>query len=315
MKFIILLLIATNCFSITITAVGDIAAGDEFTLDSNILNIMQSDIVFGNIEGTICDKKGIPKYCQSNCFRIKSPSIVAYQLQIFTVVNLGNNHINDFGSICKQETINSLNYYGIFTIGLIECPEKIIEKNNQKIGFIGFSPCIGSLNINDIDSAIIKINCLKEKCNIVVVSFHAGCEGDNFQHITKSNEKCYGENRGNVYMFSHLAINAGADLIIGHGPHVVRGIEVYKNRLILYSLGNFYVNTSIVSIKNKKGIAPIVKVTLTDNGELDSAQIFSIKQSCTMIDSTNEAFNDMIKLSEQDSLKRFVFNNNVIRKE
>jgi hypothetical protein len=75
------------------------------------------------------------------------------------------------------------------------------------------------------------------------------------------------------------------------------------------------VNTSIINVKNKKGIAPIVKVTLKENGELDSAQIISIKQPCTQIDSVNEAFNDMIKLSNQDSLKGFTFYNNVIRKE
>ena len=58
-----------------------------------------------------------------------------------------------------------------------------------------------------------------------------------YQHVTREREYFYGENRGNVYEFSHAMIDAGADMIFGHGPHVARAIEVYKNRFYCLQLG------------------------------------------------------------------------------
>ena len=75
--------------------------------------------------------------------------------------------------------------------------------------------------------------------DIVIVSFHGGAEGSEYTNITKKTEIFLGENRGNPYEFSRVAIDAGADVIFGHGPHVTRSMDIYKNRFIAYSLGNF----------------------------------------------------------------------------
>ncbi len=77
------------------------------------------------------------------------------------------------------------------------------------------------------------------EANVVIVLMHAGAEGADKIHTPYGTEYAFGENRGNVRAFSHAMINAGADLVLGSGPHVIRGIERYKNHLIAYSLGNF----------------------------------------------------------------------------
>ena len=73
----------------------------------------------------------------------------------------------------------------------------------------------------------------------MVVAIHAGAEGTAAQHLTGQDEIYGGENRGNPEAFARMAIDAGADLVIGSGPHVLRGMEMYRRRLIAYSLGNF----------------------------------------------------------------------------
>ncbi len=75
--------------------------------------------------------------------------------------------------------------------------------------------------------------------DVVVVQAHMGAEGPNANAVTPGVERMYGENRGDPVAFAHAAVDAGADLVLGHGPHTLRGAEFYKGRLIAYSLGNF----------------------------------------------------------------------------
>ena len=77
------------------------------------------------------------------------------------------------------------------------------------------------------------------EADVVIVLMHAGAEGADEIHTPTGSETAYGEDRGNVRAFSHAMVDAGADLVLGSGPHVIRGIERYKDRLIAYSLGNF----------------------------------------------------------------------------
>ena len=73
----------------------------------------------------------------------------------------------------------------------------------------------------------------------MIVSFHGGAEGAANANVPQRTEIFFGERRGNLPLFAKTVIDAGADLVLGHGPHVLRGMEVYKDRLIAYSLGNF----------------------------------------------------------------------------
>ena len=78
-----------------------------------------------------------------------------------------------------------------------------------------------------------------KEADLVVVSFHGGAEGAGNVRVPQKTEIFFGEARGNLPLFSKTVIDAGADLVLGHGPHVLRGMEIYKDRLIAYSLGNF----------------------------------------------------------------------------
>ena len=143
---------------------------------------------------------------------------------------------------------------------------------------------------------------VKAEHDIILVSFHGGAEGLDALHIPFANEFYYNEDRGDVVAFAHAVIDAGADLVVGHGPHVPRALELYRGRLIAYSLGNFctYYGISVVGLK---GLAPVLRVTLTDEGEFVEGQIISARQQRTLgpiPDPSNEAARLMKRLTEAD---------------
>src|SRR5690606_34469335 len=119
---------------------------------------------------------------------------------------------------------------------------------------------------------------LKKKVDIVIVSFHGGAEGAKYEHITRKNEIFLNENRGNPFAFAHAMIDAGADIVLGHGPHVARAVEVYKNKFIAYSLGNFC-TYGMFNLKGPNGIAPLLQVKLNGKGDFLYADIISMKQT------------------------------------
>ena len=104
---------------------------------------------------------------------------------------------------------------------------------------MGFSPYPWSAPLNDIPAAAALVRRAAAEADIVIVLMHAGAEGAGEIHTPHGYETAYGEDRGNVRAFSHAMVDAGADLVLGSGPHVIRGIERYRDRLIAYSLGNF----------------------------------------------------------------------------
>ena len=122
------------------------------------------------------------------------------------------------------------------------------------------------------------------------------------RNITRKQEYFYGENRGNVYLFSHTMIDAGADIILGHGPHVTRAMEIYKNKLIAYSLGNFCTYKRF-SLKGVKAYAPILEVTLNEDGEFLKGKIHSAIQTKSrypFMDEEKKAFQEIKRLTLTD---------------
>nr|MBP9191627.1 CapA family protein [Ignavibacteria bacterium] len=126
-------------------------------------------------------------------------------------------------------------------------------------------------------NAVKTVKELKEKCDIVIVSFHGGAEGSSAVRVTKRKEFFLEEDRGDVFEFAHSVINAGADIVLGHGPHVPRALELYKNKLIAYSLGNFCTYGKF-SIYGTQGIAPMLKIYLDKNGNFVKGKIYSFRQ-------------------------------------
>lgn len=305
--------------SISIIAVGDIMLGTNYP-SSNLLPpnngadllapvaeyLQDADLAFGNLEGVLLTGWGPPK-CPpgtKNCYAFKSPDDYVHHFKNagFTFMSLANNHSNDFGEKGRKNTVRLLDEQGIHHAGLLERPTAIFEHQGLKIGFCAFAPNLGTVKLNDSPKLKSIIINLKKECHIVIVSLHTGAEGKGHQHVTRKAEYFLGENRGNPYQIARDAIDAGADLILGHGPHVPRAIDLYKNRFIAYSLGNF-ATYSQFNLKGVSGHAPMVKITLNSQGEFTQGQIISARQygkGGPLIDPEHHAAHTIRSLTAQD---------------
>ncbi|TRZ66491.1 CapA family protein, partial [bacterium] len=177
-----------------------------------------------------------------------------------------------------------------------------IEKDGIKYGFAGFAPNRGTCNINDLEKAKDIVKEIKLECDIVIVFFHGGAEGISAQHIPMRHEVFLGENRGDVYEFAHAVVDAGADIVFGSGPHVTRAVELYKDRFIAYSLGNFCTYGKF-SLSGAMGIAPIIKVFVNKKGEFQKGEIIPVKQikrGFTVKDESGSVINIIRQLTRSD---------------
>ena len=302
-----------------VIAVGDIMLGSNYPSSANlppndgadmlaaaIPYFQGADILFGNLEGALLTGSGTPKAGTGSgkVFSFKSPDHYVNHLKNagFNLLNLANNHSNDFGAKGRNNTMRLLDEAGIHYAGLQDCPTKVFEVNGLKVGFCGFAPNRTTLQLNDHELVKQTIRKLKQEADIVIVSFHGGAEGTSRQHITKKTEYFYGENRGNPYRFARVAIDAGADLILGHGPHVPRAVDLYKDRLIVYSLGNF-ATYKLFALSGALGLAPIFSINLAPDGSFIDAQIFSLIQKGKggpVPDENDGALNKIIQLTRED---------------
>ncbi len=241
----------------------------------------EADVVFGNLEGAFLDEGEVYKRCKdiTKCYAFKTPTRYAPVLRKagFDFVSLANNHIRDFGPAGLSTTRKLLDSLDIAFAGLIDKPSVIKEINGQQVGLCAFAPNTGTAQIADIAGAVRIVEELDKQCDYVIVSFHGGAEGKAHMHVTRETETFYGENRGNVYAFAHAVIDAGADLVFGHGPHVPRSIEIYKNRFIAYSLGNFC-TYSRFNLSGANGLSPVVQVWTNRDGAFVRGKIHAFHQ-------------------------------------
>lgn len=299
------------------------------------------DICFGNLEGVFVNEDVKPQKCSESsrkahrCYEFGMPDTLAYTLQQLNVniVSMDNNHNSDYGWKGVSHTKNHLDQYNIkyaakkspvkitltskndsttitkdsILIDSIWCQRTttitIEQIDTVTIVFVAFGHSSISYHVGDLQNTKEVIEELSKQYEIVVVSFHGGAEGLSAQHVKDTNETYYGENRGNIYRFAHTAIDAGADLIIGHGPHVLRAIELYNNRLICYSLGNFLTYGN-VNIKGLKGLGAIMDIEINNQtGEFESGRIIATRQVGRGIptpDDSKESIGVIKKLTEVD---------------
>jgi poly-gamma-glutamate capsule biosynthesis protein CapA/YwtB (metallophosphatase superfamily) len=244
--------------------------------------LASGDITFGNLEGVLTDSPEGAKKCKdpSVCYTFGMPTHFVHCLTAagFNLLSIANNHVGDFGEQGRQSTVETLRKAGVHFAGLADyCQTDTFTRGGIKYGFCAFAPNSGTIDLRDIPAAEKIVRELAATCQIVIVSFHGGAEGRQYQHVTRTTETFLGENRGNVYAFAHRMIDAGADVLLGHGPHVTRAIEVYKNRFIAYSMGNFCTYDRI-NISGVNGLAPIFKIYTDKNGAFLSADIISTRQ-------------------------------------
>jgi poly-gamma-glutamate capsule biosynthesis protein CapA/YwtB (metallophosphatase superfamily) len=305
--------------TITVIGVGDIMLGSNYPseaylppnrgkdLMAEVNEILKNaTVTFGNLEGTVLNSGGVIKKCSnpSICYAFRMSEYLLDNLITagFDVVSIANNHVGDFGEEGKKNTAKILKDKGLHYAGLTSCPTVIFEKEGLKFGLVAFAPNNGTVSINDLPNAIQLVKALEAKADIVIVSFHGGAEGSGHQHVTRKTEIFYGENRGNVYEFAHKMIDAGADIVFGHGPHVTRAMEVYKDRFIAYSLGNFCTYKQF-SLSGVSGLAPIVKVFTDKKGKFMKAQLTAIHQSApggVSIDTQKRVIDVVRKLTKAD---------------
>jgi len=109
----------------------------------------------------------------------------------------------------------------------------------------------------------------------VIISVHAGAEGSDQTRVSDRTEYFFGENRGNILQFSRFMIDQGADVILGHGPHVPRAVELYNDRLIAYSLGNF-MGYGTLSTVGALGYSMVLQIELDPQGEFISGRVLPV---------------------------------------
>lgn len=274
--YLILLLASLTKADISVSAVGDIALGvigTPFYVDTILAPLkqhLQADIVFGNLEGVFSDKPLPSTKKGKNTFSFRMPTKYAAILKDagFNVLNFNNNHSNDFGSTGKKNTKATIEKNGI---GYLDS----VLVYNDSICFYSFylHSVSGCITWTDSIQQIIKD--LAQRYPILIISIHGGKEGSSL--VVDSCERYLGEYRGNLVEFSKSVIDAGADLVLCHGPHVVRSTEVYKERLIAYSLGNFCTPFGF-KLTGPFGEAIILKATLKDDGTLKTYSIVKAQQ-------------------------------------
>jgi len=242
--------------------------------------LVAPDITFGNLEGVLLDGGEPGKKCNNPkaCYLFRSPSryVHHYVAAGFDVLSVANNHARDFGEEGRTATMQTLRLAGIHHSGL-EGDFASFEVNELKVAVLAYAVTKNSNMMLDYELAETTVAKFAAYHDIVVVSFHGGAEGRDVTHVPFAEEEYFGEPRGDVVRFARAMVDAGADLLIGHGPHVVRAMERYQERLIAYSLGNFatYYGISVAGIK---GIAPILVTTLDGEGRFVEGRIHSTVQ-------------------------------------
>jgi len=275
---------------IKIKAVGDIVPGTDFPDKSRLparggeqlfeqvsTYLNDTDLLFGNYESTFTDyPKTRKNTSRKMVFAFRTPPAFAADLKKagFDILNIANNHSNDFYEKGFQDTAKNIKAADMLFTGF-KNEINTTEKNGLRIAFIGFSYLDFHNSILDYSHTANIIKKAVQQADIVIVSVHGGAEGVSAVHIENKNENFYGENRGNLVKFSHLAIDSGADLVLGHGPHVPRAMELYKERLIAYSLGNF-IGYHVFSINSYTSYSLILEVNLDKTGKFETGKIIPL---------------------------------------
>lgn len=272
--------------TLSIVAVGDIMMGNNFGVislppddgKSSFLSVQEyfqgHDIVFGNYESTFTTWGKSPKRVNNrNTFAFRTPLHYVEHLKKagFNIMNIANNHALDMGWEGFQDTRKHLEKNGIRVTG-VKNQLTVLEASGIKVGFLGYYWNDNFNNIRNFQSAKNLILRSKKQVDILILSIHGGAEGNKAERTADKDEIFFGTNRGNLVRFSRMAIDNGADLILGHGPHVLRAMEIYKGKVIAYSLGNF-LTYGMFSMVSPRELSVILSLTLHKSGELVQVKI------------------------------------------
>ena len=284
---------AVHAEELTIAMTGDVMMGTTFPsvmlpandgrdLFRDAKDILtRTDLTVGNLEGAICDGGRSTKGNGPNSYSFRTPTSYGHLLREagYDFMSMANNHANDFGEEGILSTELVLREQGILFSGIAGRIESaVIERKGMKIGLCAFGHNSYTLKHTDLNTVGRIVDELANSCDLVIVSFHGGAEGRTKSHLPYGPETFLGENRGSLRQLAHFCIDHGADVVYGHGPHVVRGVEVYKDRFIAYSLGNFCTPYN-VSLTGISGYAPVIEITIDGDGSFKSGKIHPFLQT------------------------------------
>lgn len=280
---------------VSLNLMGDIFVGNTFpakyeanlapSIDSYFTDVApllkNTDLSIANLEGPLFDATGkLRKVPGALSYSFKMPTRYACDLMRMGVncLVVANNHSMDFGVEGQRSTINALHRAGITFAGFKGRYQYMyVYKHGLKIALCAFSHTFASPSINDVPWAVGLVKRLKQRADLVVVSFHGGAEGISHARVPFKSEVLGNEKRGDVCRFAHACIDAGASVVFGHGPHVPRAVELYRGHLVAYSLGNFC-TPYYISLKGTMGCAPLLKIEMDEKGMFTKGHIYSFSQ-------------------------------------
>jgi poly-gamma-glutamate capsule biosynthesis protein CapA/YwtB (metallophosphatase superfamily) len=274
--------------NIKIKAVGDIVPGTNYPqnrlhpqkkiLFQSVKPILKgADFLFGNFESTLTNYPYSPKGAGGGliiAFRTPPSYTQLLKEAGFDVMSVANNHSFDFSVQGFKDTSQNLEKAGIKALGK-KGQILIGKRKGLYIAWIGFSYFDEHNSLKNLKEAKALVRKASQKADMVVISVHAGAEGTGAMRVRNKTEFFFGENRGNLVQFSHTMIDNGADLILGHSPHVPRALELYKGKLIAYSLGNF-MGYQTLSTQAELAYSLVLEVELNNQGDFVSGKIIPV---------------------------------------
>ncbi|MBR7059566.1 MAG: CapA family protein [Neisseriaceae bacterium] len=283
--------------------------GESIFRDSKIYT-SSADLALANLEGALCDG-GTTLKTGKNTYAFRMPTRYAKYLKDagYDFLSMANNHANDFGMSCIESTEKVLDQQDIKYAGIKGRNEyAIIEKDGIKYGITAFGHNNYTLMHTDLTTVKRILTDLRPQVDILIVSVHGGAEGKSRRNLPYGSETFLGENRGNLRELARFCIDNGADVIYGHGPHVARAIEVYKNRFIAYSLGNFATPYGM-NLSGISAYAPLVNIRINRQGEFVDGVIYSFIQQKAIgprLDNTNSVAQEIKELTEEDIIPNYL---------
>jgi hypothetical protein len=216
------------------------------------------------------------------CYAFLTPRLLAPRLADagFTHLNLANNHANDFGQDGRRSTETTLEALGLATYGPLG---RIVIDTVRRggamtvVGVIGFTTYPFAYDLLDIPQSVSVVDSLRRLVDVLVVTFHGGAEGAAALHLPFVAESLGREPRGDLQAWAHAVVDAGADVVVGHGPHVLRGIEFRNGKLIAYSLGNFATYRGF-NLAGPQSLTGVLQVELAGDGRLLRARLVPMRQ-------------------------------------
>ena len=257
---------------------GNYPAGGATALLAGVAGDLPSDLTVGNLETALGDS-GTTKcgpHPSADCYAFQAPASEALGLARdgFGAVNVANNHTDDAGPAGLQETDAALTAARLSWTGL---PGQVtyLTRAGVTIALLGFAPYDYDSSLLDIPAAVALVRQAARRARLVIVFIHAGAEGAGAQHVRPGMEYYLGEERGDPIAFAHAVVDAGADLVLGSGPHVLRAMQWYRGKLIAYSLGNF-AGYDTLGLGGVTADSAILHVTLRADGSFARGSVTPI---------------------------------------